>query len=101
MIDITKLNDNVNSAQTKNISIVDLDSIADDDVMEFVDLISPEKQVEGMHHKKKFLKKYLAEENAALIEFNDHSDDGAVGFDLNKKQTFDGKLFQHSLNQNS
>lgn len=72
---------------TANISIIDVDEIPNNDLMEFIDLTSPTKnqisENAPMHHKKQFLKQYLSDQNAVLLSVNDGSDDAeeeAVGF---------------------
>lgn len=71
----------------QNISVVDIDQLSDDDVMEFINLVSPEKskpiEVHPVHHKKNFLKKFLAENDAILMTESNRDDDLAPILDGN------------------
>lgn len=75
-------------------SIVNVDDIPDDDVIEIIDLVSPEKPAIrelGMHHKKKFLKMYLEQNDAVLINVENEKDVNENGAVENDMPFFDGK----------
>lgn len=68
--------------------------------MEFIDLASPEKiqisESAPMHHKKQFLKQYLAEQNAVLLSVNDglvDDGEGVVGFNTSEMDFFSGNFY--------
>lgn len=70
-----------------DISIIDLDKFDDDDdVVEFVDLVSPEKAI---HHKKRMIAQYLAEREAEQeVESNSLSDLPNFAHDFGISESF-------------
>lgn len=63
----------------ENMSIIDLSQLSDDDVIEIVDLTSPEKpSMKCYNHKKKLLQKFFEEKTNEIDE-----NEGAVGFSAN------------------
>lgn len=77
------------------ISVVNVDDISDNDVMEYIDITSPTKTVPDnvpMHHTKKLLKKYLAEEEATIFAVTyDNKNEEAAGIDVSVQDLLDGR----------
>lgn len=84
-----------NVSINQQISIINVDDISEDDLMEFIDLTSPEKPVSEnlpLHYKKMMMKKFLDEENVTVFSVTyGLENQGAFGLDASVEHLLDGK----------
>lgn len=97
IIDGGSANISIHDTEHRNISIIDVDELPDDDVLEYIDLTSPNKSIPEnapMPHKKKLLKQFLAEDNAVIFSVDcgaDGNKESESSNDASALHLLDGK----------